>query len=134
MEKTLELPLVFDICNWPGINELEVIGMVNDSISISGFDGNFLSAYKVERRGRVCNVAILKNKQNEDNLVAVVCLRASSGLSEFYVFDSNDSLHFHEVFQAKHPVIKSYANHANSRKSILVRSSNGTVSIYSCNE
>jgi outer membrane protein assembly factor BamB len=135
LERTLELPLVkFDICNWPGRNELAIIGLVNDTISAYDFDGNFLSAYKVERRGRVANVAILKNKQNEDKLGAVVCLRYSMGLSEFYVFDSNDSLYFHEVFQAKHPVIKSYTNPADSSKSILVGGSNGTVWIYSYNE
>jgi hypothetical protein len=135
LERTLDLPFaVFDICNWPRRNELAIVGMDNNSINAYDFEGNFLSAYKVERRGRSCNVAILKNKQNEDKLGAVVCLRASSGLSEFYVFDSNDSLYFHEVFQAKHPVIKSFTNPADSSKSILVGGSNGTVWIYSYDE
>lgn len=130
LERALQLPFeTFEKGVWPGRDNKVIIGMADDSLQAYDLSGNKLGGYPISREGRTATTAEFDNSRKEKFFGAIVSLLASTNRSEFYVFNSQNSLVFHEVIEAKDPAMESLSV-SDSIKLLLVGGSGGIVWSY----
>lgn len=130
LERTLTLPFSsFEKGFWPGKEKDAIIGMDQDTLIAYNLIGEKLGSYSLERRGTASTTEALHNSTGKEYFGAIVSLLASTHRSEFYVFDSEDSLIFHEAIEAVYPVLESFSTD-DEGKLILVGGDYGIVWSY----
>ena len=125
--RTLQLPFeTFKKGSWPGIGKEAIVGMHRDSIIGYSIEGARLGSYPIERTGVSTTTAVLHKNKSPEYFGAIVSLRATSHRSEFYVYEGEDALIYHEVIEAQHPVLE-FISGDDTGRYILVGGDKGTV-------
>ena len=127
LERSLSLPFeTFEKGYWPGREKKAIIGMQQDSIKAFNLEGDELGSYPIERKERSSTTAALHDSAGEEYFGVVVSLLASTHRSEFYVFNAEDSLIFHEAIEATDPTLESFSTE-DAGNFILVGGDHGQV-------
>ena len=77
---------------------------MNDSLCAYDIDGNEMASFGLQRTG--FSSKLIQSNIIPDGKVVVQSLKHSRHNSEFYLFDQNDSLVFHEVYEGNFPVVE----------------------------
>jgi len=108
--------------------EQAIFGWLNQKFYVSDMNGHELHSFPIVRTNLNQCKYIESNLLGTEKSGSIIANRVRRADSEWYLYDQNDSIVFHEIYYAWYPVINEYSSGSEIR--LLVGCDNGTVKVY----